>query len=820
MTKQQFQALTNNQMLFLDGATGSNLMMEGMPVGVCPEQWILEHPETLVKLQREYSKAGSQIVYAPTFTCNRIKLEEYGLSHKIREYNHELVALSKRAVLEGTLVAGNLTMTGRQLTPIGTMQLEELITVYKEQVQYLLEANVDLFVVETMMSLQEARAAVIAIKELCDLPILVTFTFEKDGRTLFGTDAMTAAIVMENLGVSAIGANCSTGPAQMSELIRNIASVTSIPVIAKPNAGLPTLDENHNTVYNLNPISFAEEMEVLVEAGASIIGGCCGSMVSHMEQLVLHFKARKPQLKKLPNMRYLTSENRTFSFGLEDPFVIVGERINPTGKKLLQEELRKQSMDMVMSMAEEQEADGASILDVNMGMSGVDEKQLMLDAITAIQTVTNLPLSIDSSHIQVMEAALRNYPGRALMNSISYESEKCIPLLKIAKKYGAMFVLLPLSDQGLPESIEEKMQIIDCILQEAYKIGLTKQDIIVDGLVTTVATNPYAAMETMETIRFCKEQGLATTCGLSNISFGLPERTIVNSTFLTAAIGAGLTMAIANPNQELLNMTSLASDLIYHRKESDIRFIEKAEYFRDRLPAAGSAKEKKQGTDKTQSNQEGITFSNEQFQLLYETVMKGKRNHIIDLTNVTLAKGHTPQDILNIVLLPAIQEVGRLFEKGRYFLPQLIASAETMKTSIEVLEPHFSREDGEVLPHVVIATVQGDIHDIGKNLVALMLKNYGFRVTDLGKDVSKEAIIEAAKTMDADIIALSALMTTTMQQMKLVIDYAKEEQLKAKIMVGGAVITPEYAEEIGADGYSKDAAEAVKIAKKLMGIEI
>jgi 5-methyltetrahydrofolate--homocysteine methyltransferase len=821
MTKQEFHLLAKNQIVFLDGATGSNLINHGMPMGVCPEQWILENQQHLYNLQAGYSNIGCHIVYAPTFTCNRIKLEEYGLVDNIKDFNYKLVALTKSSVHKDTLVAGNLTMTGRQLVPVGNLVFEDLVTVYKEQVGYLIEAGVDLFVVETMMSLQEARAAVLAIKELCDLPILVTFTFEKDGRTLFGTDAATAAIVMESLGVDGIGANCSTGPAQMINLIETISKVTTIPVIAKPNAGLPALDEYQNTIYDLDSIGFAKEMELLYEAGATILGGCCGTTIQHMDELIKHTKYLSVKTKSKQDIRYLTSERKTFSFELEDSFVIVGERINPTGKKKLQEELRRKDMNLVMEMAEMQEEDGASILDVNMGMSGIDEKELMILSIEAIQTVSNLPLSIDSSHIDVIEAALRIYPGRALINSISYERDKCIPLLKLTKKYGAMFVLLPLSDLGLPDTIDEKKEIIEAILKEAFQLGLTKSDIIVDGLVTTIATNNLAALETIQTIKYCKEQGLATTCGLSNISFGLPEREIMNATFLTAAIGSGLTMAIANPNQQLLAMTALASNLIYNRSQSDLKYIDGANHFSSRsLMKATKLQEKsvKQVPDKIEKK--GIHFEKQEYATLYDIVLKGRKNLICKHTEELVLYGNDPQELLSNVLLPAINEVGYLFELGKYFLPQLIASAETMKLSIQVLEPYLIKESGDNLPVVVIATVQGDIHDIGKNLVALMLKNYGFQVVDLGKDVKNELIIEKAKELDADIIALSALMTTTMQQMKQVIDLAKKEGIRSKIMIGGAVITPEYAAEIGADGYSKDAAEAVKVAKKLMGIEI
>ncbi len=802
--------------IFLDGATGSNLLKRGMPAGVCPEKWILEHKDVLIGLQREFIEAGSKIIYAPTFSANRIKLKEYGLEKQIREMNFELVAAAKEAAGTKAFVAGDITMTGEQLAPMGKMDFEELVDIYKEQIGYLAEAGVDLLVVETMMSLQETRAALIAAKETCDLPVMATMTFESDGRTLYGTDAVTAAVVLESLGASAIGANCSTGPDRMEKIIRAMADVTTVPIIAKPNAGLPGLDENGQTVYDMKEAEFAEGMKLLVEAGASVIGGCCGTSPSYIRAAKEAVGKMRIRHRESGTVRYLTSERKTVAFGLNDNFMIIGERINPTGKKKLQAQLREGSMEMVSAFAEEQEACGASILDVNMGMSGIDEKEMMLRAIETVSGLTSLPLSIDSSHVDVIEAALRRYPGRALINSISYEMVKFESLLPIAKKYGAMFILLPLSDDGLPENIRQKTEIIDKIITRALELGMRKEDIIVDGLVTTVGANKTAAIETLETIRYCRENGLATACGLSNISFGLPERSYVNTAFLTMAIQAGLTMAIANPSQELLVSLAFASDLLLNKEGADIRYIQLMDVVKEKREALGAAEVKQTGLrmngGKAETQETGSILEK-----LRADVLKGNINGIAADTKQAVEEGHEPKKLLDDVLLPGINEVGELFDKGKYFLPQLIASAEAMKSSIEYLEPLLMEDhSGKEMPTVVIATVEGDIHDIGKNLVALMLKNYGFHVIDLGKDVSKEKIIEAAIEHKAQVIALSALMTTTMQQMKHVIQYAKEKEVNAKVIVGGAVITQEYADEIGADGYSKDAADAVKLTQRLL----
>ena len=838
MTREEFITLSKDHILYLDGATGSNLVKAGMPSGVCPEQWILEHQGVMLQLQKDYVQAGTNILYAPTFTANRVKLAEYHLEKNMTSMIRDLVAISKKAA-ESTpghpvYVAGDLTMTGEQLKPMGKMNLETLIDIYKEQILCLVDAGADLLVVETMMSLAETRAALIAAKEVCDLPVIATLTFEADGRTLFGTDAKTAAIVLESLGASAIGANCSTGPAQMESIISEMVSHTRIPVIAKPNAGLPFLDENGTTCYNTEAEEFAEEMEVLVNAGATILGGCCGTTPEFIRQIHERFgtDAKVAASRRPDGIRYLTSERITHSFGLDDGFFVVGERINPTGKKALQAQLREGSFEKVIQFAEEQEACGAKVLDINMGMSGIDEKASMLRALEEVSGVTNLPLSLDSSYVEVLEAALRNYPGRALVNSVSLETEKFEKLLPIVAKYGAMFILLPLSDAGLPKDIEEKKEIIHKIYDRALSLGMCKEDIVVDGLVATVGANPKAALETLETIRYCKENGFATICGLSNISFAMPERSFVNTAFLTLAIQAGLTMAIANPSQELLMSCALAADLLLNKEEAALRYIEYAGGVRERREEKEAELAKKlallenQGTtaktgtagnaakEATADNGPQI---NEMQDKLKTAVLKGNRNGIVKITKEALESGEKPAELLNQVLLPAINQVGEFFDQGKYFLPQLIASAEAMKNSIEVLEPLLQTGGtGEEMPVVVIATVEGDIHDIGKNLVALMLKNHGFHVIDLGKDVPQAKILESAKEHHAEFIALSALMTTTMQRMREIVAAAKEEGITAKIIIGGAVITQEYADEIGADGYSKDAADAVKLAKSLM----
>jgi len=815
MTREAFRELVKKGPVLLDGATGTNLQKAGMPVGVCPEQWILENSEVLIDLQKQYVEAGTDILFAPTFTASRIKLKEYGLEDHLEEMNRKLVALSKEAA-KGTnaLVAGDLTMTGEQLYPLGDLMFEDLVDVYKEQAKIIAEAGADLFVVETMMSLQECRAAVLAIREVCDLPVMVSLTYNEDGRTLYGTDPVTAVVVMQSLGADAVGMNCSTGPEAMLEPIAKMAEYAAIPLLAKPNAGMPELIDGQ-TVFNVEPEEFAEVGKKLVEEGAAIIGGCCGTTPEHIRALK---EAVKGILVKAPlqtKRRMLTSERKSVEITLDGRFMVIGERINPTGKKKLQAELKEGSLNLVRTMALEQEENGASILDINMGMNGIDEKEMMLRTIYEVTSTVDCPLCIDSSHVDIIEAALRIYPGRALINSISLEKEKFEKLLPIAKKYGAMFILLPLSDEGLPKDSAEKHGIIRTIMDEAVRIGMAKEDIIVDGLVATIGANPNAALECFETFSYCKnELELPTACGLSNISFGLPERTYVNTAFLTMAIANGLTMAIANPSQELLMNAAFASDMLLNKKESDIRYIERMNFLSEKY--AGMERVMVQKTPAGTSAAGGETRKESTGSGVFQAVLKGNKEHVLEEVKKMLDGGAKPDEIINEHLIAAINEVGELFDKKKYFLPQLISSANTMKLAIEYLEPMLERSNTEAMATIVVATVEGDIHDIGKNLVVLMLKNYGYHVIDLGKDVPADVIVDTAMNEGAKVIGLSALMTTTMMRMKDVVELAKEKGCTAKIVIGGAAITESFSDEIGADGYSKDAAECVKLVERLL----
>ena len=809
MTREEFRQLLEQRTVFIDGATGTELQKRGMPAGVCPEKWILDNPWAIQEVQRAYYEAGSDIVLAPTFTASPIKLAEYGLEGDMVEMNRNLIRLTREVAGEKGLVAADISMTGKQLYPLGDLMFEDLVDCYKAQVEAILSEGVDLFVVETMMSLQECRAAVLAIKESCDLPIIVSLTYNPDGKTLYGTSPDTATIVLQSMGVDCIGMNCSTGPDAMLELVQQMEKVANVPIIVKPNAGLPEL-ENGKTVYKMGPEEFTDACEKLYEAGASLFGGCCGSTPDHIRALVARLKDKEPHKIKDVPLRVVTSERMNTWIDLDGPFMVIGERINPTGKKKFQETLRNGSLSMVVDFAREQEERGANILDVNMGMNGIDEKQMMLNSIYEVTSSVDLPLCLDTSHVDVMEAALRIYPGRALINSISAEQEKMEPMLKLAKKYGAMFITLPLSGAGLPKDMDEKKQHIKTVLDKAIELGLRKEDAVVDVLVQTVGAEGTAGIQCFETIEYCKyELGLPTVCGLSNISFGMPNRQFVNTTYLTIAVSKGLTMAIANPSQEMLMYCAAAADTLMNKpgaleKYSALPVVEA----KAAVSSPGSS-----------SPSGGLTVASacEGVGPIAECVIKGKKEQIITEVNKALEQGMDPQVIIEEHLIKGINVVGELYDKKKYFLPQLIAGANAMETGMKLIEPLLVSASGEPKATVVIATVEGDIHDIGKNLCALMLKNYGYNVIDMGKDIPASDIVDKAMELNAEIIGLSALMTTTMMKMADVVIEAKNRGCSSKIIIGGACITESFKDEIGADGYSEDAAGCVKLVKNLVG---
>lgn len=795
--KEKINKLLKKRVLILDGATGTEFQKRGMPSGACPEIWCLENPRIVQAIHSDYQKSGADVVYTCTFGANRFKLEQYDVRN-VRKVNSRLARLAKDAVGEKAMVAGDIGSTGQFVKPFGDVDFEEAVEVFKEQAGGLLEGGVDIFVIETMMDIQEARAALIAVKEVTDAFVMVTMTFEQDGRTLNGTDPVTALITLQSLGADAVGCNCSTGPEGMLEYIKMMKPYAKVPLVAKPNAGIPKL-VGDETVFDMPPAEFASFGKKYVSAGVNIMGGCCGTSPEHIYAFRKEIQKEKPHAPFRKSISALSSARNFIVPEKDKPLCIVGERINPTGKKALQQELLDGKMSLIRQMAKEQKRYGAGLLDVNVGVPGIDEVKTMHDVVCLLSTIIDLPLVIDSSNIKAIETALRIYPGRALINSISGEEEKLKKLLPIAAKYGAMFILLPLTDREIPTTAENRKKIIKSVFKNAVEVGFTKDDIVLDALVMTVASDSMAAMETLKTIEWVSRKFKCNTIiGLTNVSFGMPQRKWINAAFLAMAQASGLTFAIANPSNEEVMSVKMAGDVLTQKDKDAASFIS---YFPEKFHV--SKPEVKTG--KSSPGQE-----------VFQAVLEGNREEINEFIKKALSLGTDADSLVNEIMIPAIIEVGDLFDRKEYFLPQLIASAETMKRGLEYLAPYLKKDVStrEAKAPVLLATVKGDIHDIGKNIVLLMLKNHGFNVIDLGKDVSPEKIIEEIKIYRPAIVGLSALMTTTMVNMKEVIDMARREGLRCKFIIGGAVVSKSYARSIGAE-YAKDGVGAVRLAQRL-----
>ena len=793
----RIKGLLAKKIVVLDGAMGTELQKMGMPGGVCPEQWCLDNPQNIRELYSSYQKAGAQIVYTCTFGANRFKLKQHGIKENSYQINNELARLAKLAVGKKTLVAGDIGPTGLFIEPFGTLAFEEAVDAFKEQARGLIDGGCDLIVIETMIDIQEARAALLAVKEIKDIFTIVSMTYEKDGHTLNGTDPVTALITLQSLGANAVGCNCSTGPEKMVDFIAAMKPYATVPLVAKPNAGFPRL-EGGETIFEMDAKTFASFGRNLAKAGANMLGGCCGTTPVHIRELARAIAVIKPKLPAKKSISALSSARGFLHFSENQPLFIVGERINPTGKKSLQQELTEGKMSIIRQMAAEQENQGANLLDINVGQPGIDEVKTIKEVIGLLTTTTKLPLAVDSSNIKTIEAALRIYPGRMLINSISGEKEKIAKLLPLAAKYGAMFILLPLTGGEIPQTAEKRQKIVKNIFQKAKIFGFTKDDFIVDCLVMAVASNPSAAQETLKTLHWCAHTFKSKTIfGLSNVSFGMPGRPWLNATFLAMAQFCGLTMAIANPaSQEMMNI-KITGDVLLSRDKDALRFIKhfSAQINADSVTAA----------IKTVTPQEKIA----------DAIMNGDRENILPLIEKSLSTGVSAQDLVDKIMIPSIVRVGDLYEKKIYFLPQLMSAAEAMKKALAYLEPHLKKGSAGNKGKIILATVKGDIHDIGKNIVALLLRNYGYYVIDLGKDIAAETIIAKAKEENSDVIALSALMTTTMVNMKDVITLARANGIQKPFMIGGAVVTEAYAKSIGAS-FAKDGVEAVKVVERLI----
>ncbi|HWR04607.1 MAG TPA: homocysteine S-methyltransferase family protein, partial [Humidesulfovibrio sp.] len=724
----------------------------------------------------------------------------------VRALNRELARTAKQAVAGRAFVAGSVGPTGHFVQPLGELSFRDMVAAYREQIQGLVEGGADLIIGETQFDLAEAKAIVMAAREVCDLPVAITMTFEGE-KSLTGTTPLTFIDTMQNLGVDLLGTNCSAGPEQIVDIVRAMLPRLSTPLLVQPNAGLPELDEAGRTVFRLGPDDFARQCRAFAEMGAKFLGGCCGTTPAHISALRASL-GEMPYAKPDPEDKsplVVTCRSASVPFGWENPLVIIGERINPTGKKVLAEELVQNGHAEALRLATEQIAQGAGVLDVNVGAPMVDEKLVLPSLSMALSSRFEMPLSLDTSDPVAMENALWTQAGSPLVNSISGEPGRMELLGPLCKKFGAPFILLPLEGRKLPYTAAERIAVIERLLKQADELGIPRRLIMVDALVLTVSSKALAARHCLDTIRHCRETlGLPTTMGLSNVSFGLPARELLNSTFLALSMGAGLSSCIANPASQRLREVAASAEVLLARDAQASCYIGAYANWTPGTGGSGAAAGGAPGAGKATTPQEAVIL--------------GDKAGLLAMIEAALADGGDPFKLVDEALIPGILEVGQKYERKEYFLPQLLRSAEAMQAGFARLEPLLLASGrAEKKTPIVMATVEGDIHDIGKNIVCLMLKNHGFEVFDLGKDVPAAQIVDEAEKVGAQVIGLSALMTTTMVRMEDTVKLIRERGLGMKVMIGGAVVTEAFAQSIGADGFSRDAVAAVKLAAKLAG---
>ncbi|MBO1305056.1 homocysteine S-methyltransferase family protein [Enterococcus sp. 669A] len=788
------EALKKKQLLF-DGAMGTMLQKKGLPVGLEPEYFNLTHPEIVTEIHQAYVAAGADIITTNTFQANRTKLEQ----DKLPEIINAAIQLAKAA--KPKFVAYDMGPIGQLMAPMGTLSFDLAYEMFAEQVIVAEKAGADVVVLETMSDLLETKAAVLAVKENTKLPIFCTMTFQEDGRTFVGTDPLTAVLTLQSLGIDAVGVNCSLGPVELSPVVETILRYAKIPVMVQANAGLPEMEDGQ-TVYRISVAEYGEAVETLVKKGVQIVGGCCGTTPEFIKEL-RGIIDRTPVVERQPEIvTAVTSGSQAVI--LNDRLSLIGERINPTGKKRLKEALRNNELSYLLKEALKQVEAGADILDVNVGLPEIDESHMMQQAVQEIQGIVTVPLQIDSSNIAAIETGARYYNGKPLINSVNGKAESMAEIFPIVKKYGGVVLGLTLDETGIPETAEARLAIAEKIVQTAAEYGIPKEDVMIDPLVLTASAQQEQVQVTLETLRLLRDGlGVLTVAGLSNVSFGLPNRELMNSTFLASAVASGLTTPIVNPLSEVLMNTVRALKVIYNQDHDAAEYIEKSQAMN--VVAEAKPAKKQEVSDASD---------------LKTLILKGQKEDTPALTK-QLLETKTPLEIVNEFFIPALDEVGGKFERGELFLPQLIQSAEAVQRSQEVLKSYFDAHGQESQSHgkILLATVEGDIHDIGKNIVKMVLENYGFDVIDLGKDVPIETVVERIREGNIQLVGLSALMTTTVQNMKATIQAVKDAGLDASFMVGGAVLNEEYREFVGADYYAKDALESVAIAKKFFGVE-
>lgn len=781
--------------LIFDGGMGTMLQANGLKMGELPESFNISHPEVILKIHEEYIEAGADVITTNTFGASRYKLGHSGLS--VAGVIGKALKIAREAAGE-KLVAQDIGPIGQLMEPYGTLSFQEAYDAFKEQVVAGASAGADMILIETMSDIYEARAAILAAKENSRLPVICTMTFQSDGRTLTGSDPLTMVNIISNLGVDALGINCSLGPREIMPLVSRILSYSTLPVIVQPNAGLPAIVDGR-TVYDIGPEDFGRCMADMAGMGAVILGGCCGTTPGHIREVRRSIAGLKPVRPAVGKLTAVSSATSTVVLG--EGVRVIGERINPTGKKKLKEALINGDMDYLLKEAIAQRDAGAHMLDVNVGLPEIDEKAVMVKAVKEIQGIVNLPLQLDSVRPDVIEAAARVCNGRPIVNSVNGEEKIMKALFPIIKKYGCLVVALTLDGSGIPEKAEDRLRIAERIVGRAAEYGISKEDIIVDCLTLTASAQQKEVQETIKAVALVKERlGVKTTLGVSNVSFGLPDRELLNRTFLAMALTAGLDAPILNPMTEAMMQTIKAYNVLWNIDRESREYIKSFSASTEK-PAAREKEEKRD---------------------LKKVIIDGMKEEAGPAVRQLLAE-HDGMRIVDEYLIPALEAVGQKYETGEIFLPQLIQSAETVKKAFEAIKENIAagagQDSGVYKGKIVMATVKGDIHDIGKNIVKVLLENYGFEIYDLGRDVPIERVVEKAKEEKVLLVGLSALMTTTVKSMEDTIKALNESCPDCRVIVGGAVLNEDYARKINADFYARDAREAVKIVRKYFGCE-
>lgn len=782
-----------NNIVYLDGGMGTLLQKSGLRPGELPERWNISHPEVIKEIHKSYYDSGSNIVNTNTFGANSLKFGTDELSeiiyHAVKNADEARKASSGK---QEKFIALDVGPTGKLLKPLGDLDFEDAVKAFAEVISLGVKYGVDLITIETMNDSYETKAAVLAAKENSDLPIIVTNAYGENGRLMTGADPAVMAAMLEGMGVDAIGANCSLGPKQLMGVMDELLKYCSVPVAFKPNAGLPKSD-GKVTYYDVDAEEFAHDIKLAVANGVRIVGGCCGTTPEYIKKVCELTRDMRPKEIEKKTYSVCTSYNKAVFFG-EKP-ILIGERINPTGKKRFKQALLENDIGYILQEAVNQQAKGVHVLDVNVGLPGIDEAQMLTNSVCELQCVTDLPLQIDSSDPVAMESALRRYNGKAMINSVNGKEENLNAIFPLVKKYGGFVVALTLDEKGIPSTVDGRMKIARKILLTAALYGINKKDIIFDPLAMTVSADKMSAVTTLETVKKITEQlGCNTSLGVSNVSFGLPSRDLVNAAFFTTAMENGLSAAIMNPYSERMMEAYYSFNVVKGLDENCMDFINFA------------SQQEVQPTAKQESS---LT--------LKEAIEKGLKEKASEITTAMLGN-IAPLDIVNAHVIPALDNVGKRFEEKKLFLPQLLMSAEAAKASFEVIKATMSADGSSVKKgSIVIATVHGDIHDIGKNIVKLLLENYGYNVIDLGKNVPPETVLRAVTDNHAPLVGLSALMTTTVPAMEETVKLIKEKAPWCKTVVGGAVLTQDYADKIGADKYAADAMETVRYTESVIG---